>query len=209
MIFAVADILIGSRLVVKDHSERKNRDAQENYQDASKNRELKLLLNKYYKAYAEGDISALKAVASPFSDREISYVKFMAAYVDACIVNEIYTKPGDADGELLVSAYVYAKYRGVYEKAPSLDFFYVRVNRDGKLYIDNRYSLFNQQNGDMDVEENVAEMINTFELQEDVIRLKEKVQAEYDDLMANDSQFNNFFTNTLPEVITQWVKENQ
>ena len=51
--------------------------------------------------------------------------------------------------QYLVSVSMEIKFTGVDTTAPGLDFFYVRTNDDGTLYIDNLYSQYNLANQEL------------------------------------------------------------
>ncbi|MBQ7678134.1 MAG: SH3 domain-containing protein [Lachnospiraceae bacterium] len=174
------------------------------YNDATSNEELTELLNTYYTAYDNNDRETLESVASPFSERELSYIEMMSQYIDSHTIEELYTKDGSEKGSLLVSAKVGIKYNALEENAPGLDFFYVEKGENG-YHINNAYSLFNLQNGDLEVDPAVTSLIAVFEGQPDVAELQSKVQAEHEERMLSDATYNAFFTTSIREAISQWA----
>ncbi len=176
------------------------------YEEQTDNEELSKLLEDYYSAYAEGDIKTLKKLASPISDKEQSYIKLMSDYIKFYTINEIYTKPGVEKGDLLVSVSVDIKYKKLKEPAPGLDFFY--VEKKGDIYhINNLYSTFNSQNGELDVDPTIIALIAAFERQEDVTSLQDNVSMEFNKLVLEDNDFNVYFSKVLPDAITDWASE--
>lgn len=168
------------------------------------NDELTGLILNYYYAYSSGDIAGVETYATPVSDEEKSYIEFYSQYIDAFENVKLYTKPGLDDGSYLVSAYVDLKFAGIDKAAPGLDFFYVRTNDDGNLYIDNLYGSFNQSNNINEMEPEVTTLIAKFEQQQDVIELQEDVQKKCDDALDTDEVLAAFVNNTLSEAIITW-----
>ena len=125
--------------------------------------EVNELISNYYTAYAAGDVTALDMLAQPISDTEKSYIKVFSEYVESYNNLSCYTKSGLNDGEYVVSVYLEMKFKDVATAAPGLDFFYLRTNEGGKLYIDNAYSQFNQSNMEERTEADVQALINEFE----------------------------------------------
>lgn len=176
------------------------------YDDATANEELNELLNTYYTAYDSNDKETLESVASPFSDRELSYIEMMSQYIESHTIDELYTKDGTEKGSLLVSAKVGIKYDALDEAAPGLDFFYVEKGEDG-YHINNAYSLFNLQNGDLEVDPSVTSLIAVFEGQPDVAELQSQVQAEHEERMLSDANYNAFFSTSIREAISRWAAD--
>ena len=96
--------------------------------------------------YAAGDVTTLSSIATPISANEQSYIGLFSQYVDEYQNIKCYTKTGLDENSYLVSVSMEIKFTGVDTTAPGLDFFYVRTNDDGSLYIDNLYSQYNLAN---------------------------------------------------------------
>lgn len=182
--------------------------AYKSYEDQSENEELKALLTDYYNAYADGDVKALEKLANPISSKEKSYIKAMSDYIKSIEIKEINTKPGADDDSMLVSVTVGIKYKKIVDEAPGLDFFYVVKDKDDDSYkIDNRYSTFNSQNGEIAVDPTVTALIAAFERQDDVLELQGKVSQDFNALSLENKDFNVFFTKTLPDAVTDWAAD--
>ena len=169
--------------------------------------EYRTLLTKYYEGVASGDVEAVMSVAEPVSDSEKSYIELLSKYVDSYEIVEIFTKQGTTEGANLISAHVKIHFKDQKNAAPGLDFFYVETRDDGSLFINNLYSTYNQQNGENPMDPDVSSLIAQFEQQEDVLALQADIQAEYNQLMLEDSEFNEFTTDTLPKAIQEWAKD--
>lgn len=178
-----------------------------NYENQTENEELKQLLTDYYAAYAKGDVDALEKLATPISDKEKSYIKLMSKYIKSYDIKEIETKPGVDRDALLVSVGVDIHYKKLDEAAPGLDFFYVEKDKKGNYIINNRYSTFNAQNGELDVDPTITTLIATFEQQDDVIALQGEVTQAFNALTLENKDFNVFFAKTMPEAVTDWAAD--
>lgn len=169
------------------------------------NQDINNLISQYYTAYAAGDLGAVSVFATPISSNEQSYITLFSQYVDEYRNIKCYTKSGLDENSYLVSVYVEIKFAGVDTVAPGLDFFYVRTNEDGSLYIDNLYSQYNLANQENALDTSVQSLINDFENQEDVIALQQEVQTKYNEAVAADENLSTMITATIPNAITEWV----
>ncbi|MCR5099309.1 MAG: SH3 domain-containing protein [Lachnospiraceae bacterium] len=169
--------------------------------------EYRKLLTKYYDAVASGNVDGVLEVADPVSDSEKSYIEFLSQYVDKYEIIDIYTKQGTTDGAYLLSARVKIHFKDLKNAAPGLDFFYVETKDNGSLFINNLYSTYNQQNNENPMDPEVASLIAQFEQQEDVLALQADVQKEYNQLMIEDSDFNAFTSETLPQKVQEWAAD--
>jgi uncharacterized protein YgiM (DUF1202 family) len=98
------------------------------------------------------------------------------------------------------------KLKDVTTLAPGLDFFYLRTDENGKLYIDNAYSQFNQSNMETSTQADVQALINDFEQADDVLALQTDVQAKYEEAVASDSKLDTMANKTIPDAISVWVE---
>ncbi len=204
IIFLILVIMFGvSNIKTEDPSS----GVHEEFEDQTKNEELSSLLKNYYKAYASGDVEALEKLAYPLSDKEKSYIKLISNYVKSYDIEGIYTKYGADKNSLLLSAKVGIHYRKLSTVAPGLDFFYVQKNKKGKYYINNLYSTFNSQNGELDVDPTITALIATYEQQDDVVALQSEVSTSFNEIALKNKDFNVYFTKTLPEVVTEWAAD--
>lgn len=168
--------------------------------------EINTLINDYYTAYAAGDVAALEKIAQPISDTEKSYIGVFSEYVESYDNISCYTKSGLSAGEYVVSVYLEMKFKDVATAAPGLDFFYLRTDDGGKLYIDNAYSQFNQSNMEESTEADVQALINQFEQADDVVALQTEVQQKYEQAIASDADLDKMANETIPNTIATWVQ---
>lgn len=167
--------------------------------------DVNALISQYYTAYAAGDIAALSAIATPISDNEQSYITMFSQYIEEYQNINCYTKHGLDDHSYLVSVAMEIKFAGVDTTAPGLDFFYVRTNEQGQLYIDNLYSTYNLTNKENALDTSVQSLVMEFEKEEDVIALQKEVQGRFDTAVAADENLSNMISATLPDAINNWL----
>ena len=170
----------------------------------NKNSELDKLITDYYTAYAAGDTDTLATLADPISEQEISYIKFYSQYIESFNDVQIYTKQGLTDDSYLVSTEVNLKYADIDTAAPGLDFFYVETNDEGKLFINNIYGSFNQNNNVYEMDSEVSDLIGVFIRQQDLLDMEAEITKAYDEALSSDSNLNTFMSETLPAAIVQW-----
>ncbi|SEK34798.1 SH3 domain-containing protein [Pseudobutyrivibrio ruminis] len=168
------------------------------------NSELTTLINNYYTAYAEGDTDTIATLATPVSDQEISYIAFYSQYIESFNDVQIYTKPGLTDNSYLVTTQVELKYNDIDTAAPGLDFFYVETNEDGKLFINNIYGSFNQNNNIYEMDTEISDLIAVYIRQQDLLDLKAEVDDAYESALESDANLSALMSDTLPAAIIQW-----
>lgn len=167
--------------------------------------DVNTLINQYYTAYAVGDTDTLQTIATPLSENEKSYISVFSQYVDAYQNIKCYTKQGLDMSSYLVSVYVEVKFKDVDTVAPGLDFFYVRTNDDGSVYIDNLYSQYNLKIKENALDTSIQNLISEYEDSEDVNTLQKEVQDKYDAAVASDNKLNEMISTTIPNAITEWA----
>ena len=195
-----------SDVVVNANATESTQATEEAYQvDAYEN--INTLITQYYTAYAAGDITTLSSIATPISANEQSYIGLFSQYVDEYQNIKCYTKTGLDVNSYLVSVSMEIKFTGVDTTAPGLDFFYVRTNDDGTLYIDNLYSQYNLANQENALDTSVQSLIGQFESESDVVELQSEVQTRYDEALTADENLANMIQTTIPAAIKDWVSQ--
>jgi len=165
------------------------------------------LIEEYYNCYAAGDFETLQTLATPFSEHELAYMGLLSQYVESYQNMTFYTKSGLDTSSYMVNVYLEMKFEGVDTLAPGLDFFYVRTNEDGTLYIDNSYSEYNMKNNDNPLDMNVHNLIKEHEQQEDLIALLSDTTVKFQNAIAADANLNSMVNETIPAAISKWMGE--
>ena len=167
--------------------------------------EINTLMQNYYNAYAAGDLATLQTYATPVSENEQSLITMMSQYAESYQNIKCYTKQGLDASSYLVSVYVEVKFKDVDTVAPGLDFFYVRTNEDGSVYIDNLYSQYNLKIKENALDTSIQNLISEYEGSEDVNSLQKEVQDKYDTAVASDDKLSEMIQTTIPNAITEWA----
>jgi len=165
------------------------------------------LIVEYYNCYAAGDFETLQTLAMPFSEHELAYMGLLSQYVESYQNMTFYTKSGLDASSYMVNVYLEMKFEGVDTLAPGLDFFYVRTNEDGTLYIDNSYSEYNMKNNDNPLDMNVHNLIKEHEHHDDLIALLSDTTAKFQAALAADANLNTMVNETIPAAISKWMGE--
>lgn len=166
--------------------------------------EVNELIQQYYTAYVSGDVGTLSSLAVPLSENEQSYIAMFSQYVEAYQNVKCYTKSGLDAGSYLVSVTMELKFAGVDTVAPGMDFFYVRTDENGSLFIDNLYSTYNRSYKEIAGDTNVQLRIEDFENEEDVTALQREVQGRYDAAISSDENLSNMILATIPNAVREW-----
>lgn len=171
----------------------------------NKNSAIVELMNTYYNAYANADISTLTSITNELSDLEKGYISLMAGYVESYEDISCYVKSGLEDGTYFVCTSMSINFYGIEKNAPGVETFYIKTNEAGTLYIDNAYSTFNQQTLEFEMDPTVNERLTAFEQESDVVELCLKVSEEYAIAVGEDSSLNLLISSTLPTAIGNWM----
>jgi len=165
------------------------------------------LIEKYYDCYATGDFETLQTIAAPFSEHELAYMKLLSDYVEGYKNLTFYTKSGLDTSSYMVNVYLEMKFKGVDTLAPGLDFFYVRTNEDGALYIDTSYSEYNMKNNDNPLDINIHNLIKEHKQHADLIALLSDTTEKFNAALAADASLNTMVNETIPAAISAWMTE--
>ena len=170
--------------------------------------EVNELINKYYTAYAQGDTKALSKLLKPLSDMQKSYITTFSEYVEEYQNISCYTKQGPEDNSYIVSVYADMKFKDVETTAPGMETFYVRTKKKkGTLYIDNAYTLYNEEMKEYDVDEEVSSFLDIFNQHEDVVALQTSVWEKYESALASDENLKKMVEETVPNAMKVWAYE--
>lgn len=171
--------------------------------------EITSLIESYYTAYAAGDTEAIAACADPVSDLEKGYITLMSQYIDSYQNITCYVKPGVLEKEYAVSVRSDIAFTGIATTAPGLDFFYIREDQDGAYKIDNRYSSFNLENCEYELDSQIEDFIEDYELQEDEVALVNKVSEEYETALDADADLKKMTEETIRDGIRNWLSQQE
>ena len=165
------------------------------------------LIKQYYECYAASDFETLQAIAAPFSEHELAYMKLLSEYVEGYENLTFYTKSGLDASSYMVNVYLEMKFVGVETLAPGLDFFYVRTNEEGALYIDTSYSEYNMKNNDNPLDINIHNLIKEHKQHADLIALLSDTTEKFNAALSADANLNTMVNETIPAAISAWMTE--
>ncbi len=174
--------------------------------------EINELITNYYAAVAEGNIEAATAINVDLDDLAKIRIEEMAKYIEYYDTVKVYTKVGLTEGSYVTYVYAEVKCKDVDALMPGLQTYYVVKEEDGNLVIKKN-----------DLDENVYEYIKAVSLQDDVVDLNNKITVEFNDLIAEDKELEEFISymagkinedvgvvlakNEQPDITAETVKE--
>lgn len=167
------------------------------------------LITNYYDCYADGETEKILQYAYPMSDSEKSYIQMYSAFLDEYQNIVCYTKTGADEDSYIVSVAFDVKYKDAQAAAPGMDFFYVRSNSDGSVYIDNVYSPFNLLYQEYPLDQGIVSLITDYESGEDVIALQAGVQTKYEQTLSQNEDLSNLVNVTIADAVSAWNAEHE
>ena len=141
------------------------------------------LMNTYFTAYAQGDMDTIKSIYTGLESTEELRLQEVSAYISGIPTVDVYTKPGPVDGSYVAYVYTEVQFDGYDTPLPGMQTMYVCTNENGELYI----------NGDV-VDDRVTEYISAISLQADVVDLNNSVAADYNDIIASNTELADFLS---------------
>lgn len=153
------------------------------------------VLKTYYDAQAEGDIETISTLNTYLNDIEKIRVEELSKYIDSYPVLNVYTKPGLTENTYVAYVYSEVKFSDVDKNMPGMQTYYIGQDESGNFFIN-----------DGTYDDAVWNYIKEVTLQDDVVDLNNKVVVEYNELLANDEELNEFIA-YLKEKINEDVGE--
>lgn len=147
------------------------------------------LIGTYYDALEAGDAEAALAINSYLSESEQMYIVEMGQFIDRFTTIEVYTKPGPVENSYLAYIYYEVKFVGSDVEGPGMTAYYICCDEEGKYYI----------NEGVESAE-VTAYIEEMSLQDDVVELNNRVSVAFNDLIANDLVFSQFYSDLLAQL---------
>lgn len=159
--------------------------------------EVNELIMKYYKAMEEKNPDALSEIMNPVNENALLYFNEMSKQIQACPSVNIYTKPGPREDSFLAYVRVDVQIMGYEETVPGLNTFFICKNDAGNYYI----------NGEDEIDKEEADYIKAVNFQEDVKDLNNKINVEFNQLLAEKSEAAEAFKK-INENITKGMQES-
>jgi|GEM_PF-249192 uncharacterized protein YgiM (DUF1202 family) len=148
-----------------------------------------LILN-YYTAMANGDTDTIATLVNPATDSFLAKVRTIGEYIDSYPAINVYVKQGPTADSRIAYVHTEILMSGYNQNVPSLQTFYVCTDQAGNYYINMNEELSEQE----------ATYIHDADLEEDVIDLNNKITAEFNDLLAEDTAFASYYAKASSQI---------
>lgn len=135
----------------------------------------------YYDAQANGDVEVISSMNSYLNDIEKLRLEQLSKYIDTYVDINVYTKPGMSDNSYVAYVTSNVKFTDMEKTLPGMQAYYIEGREDGG---------YNISDGTYD--ETVYDYIKKITLQDDVVVLNNKVASEYNSLISDDVEMNEF-----------------
>lgn len=157
--------------------------------------EINNLVRAYYDAQASGDIDTISKLNTYLDEIEIIKVQEMSKYVDSYPVLDVYTKPGLEENAYVAYVCSQVKFSEMNQELPGMQTFYIGANEDGSYFINDGTN-----------DKTIRDYIKEITLQDDVVDLNNKIVVEYNELLAEDEELEEYIA-YLREKINEDVGE--
>ena len=157
--------------------------------------EINNLVRAYYDAQASGDVDVISELNNYLDEIEIIKVQEMSKYVESYPVLNVYTKPGLTENAYVAYVCSEVKFSEMEQELPGMQTFYIGLNDDGSYFI-------NDGTNDTTIRNYIKEIT----LQDDVVDLNNKIVVEYNELLAEDEELEEYIA-YLREKINEDVGE--
>ncbi len=156
--------------------------------------ELNAFIKDYYDAMAKGDVLTVASMNTNLNDVEKIRIKEQSKYIEPFQDIVIYTKPGLTDNSYVAYVTSRTKFKDLDVPLPGLQTYYIESTENGD------FRIYNTTSDDDPVYEYVSSLV----LQDDYIDLQNKITVEYNDILADNTEVNEFvayFTEKMKEEI--------
>ncbi len=157
--------------------------------------EINNLVRAYYDAQAAGDIEVISSLNTYLNEIEMIKVQEMSKYVDSYPVLNVYTKPGLLENTYVAYVCSEVKFVDVDQELPGMQTFYIGMDEEGNYFINDGTN-----------DETIRNYIKEVTLQDDVVDLNNKIVVEYNELLAEDEELEEYIA-YLKEKINEDVGE--
>ena len=158
--------------------------------------EVNELIMKYYKGMEEKNMDVMAEIMSPLTEDIVLRLGEWAKHMHACSNITIYTKPGPREDSFLAYVLVDVQIAGYEEPVPGLNTFFICKNDAGNYYI----------NVEEEIDKEEAAYIDAINMQDDVVDLNNKANADFNQLMVTGSEAAEAFV-AVNNSITKGIQE--
>ncbi|MBD5547158.1 MAG: SH3 domain-containing protein [Lachnospiraceae bacterium] len=157
--------------------------------------EINTLIRTYYDAQASGDVETISSLNTYLNEIQTIRVEELSKYIDSYPVLDVYTKPGLTENSYVAYVYSEVQFTDVDQLLPGMQTYYIGMDEEGNYFIN-----------DGTYDDAIWNYIKEVTLQDDVVDLNNKVVVEYNELLAEDAELNEFIA-YLREKINEEVGE--
>lgn len=143
----------------------------------NENSAISSLVATYYNAWGTGDMETLASVYDDISENDLLQYQETARYLDHYTELQVYTKQGPVEGSSIAYVYYRVCFVDHEEEFPGYETLYICMDEQGQLYIKNEANFTQEEN----------DYIMAVSTQDDVVEFNNRVTAEYNALMMEDS----------------------
>ncbi|MBR2122574.1 MAG: SH3 domain-containing protein [Lachnospiraceae bacterium] len=143
----------------------------------------------YYGAMATGDRDTIVACNPYLSESSLLRMEAISEYVDHYSLVDVYTKPGPVSDSYVCYVYSKVKFIDYIGDVPGMNTMYVCTGDDGRLFI-------NIQNES----DEIQNYINGISLLDDVKDLHNRVNVEYNEMIAADDNMTRFMDDLTQQI---------
>lgn len=151
--------------------------------------EVNDLINRYYSAYAEGDIATIETLSSGLSDTAKLRMEEVAKHIESFPTLDVYTKPGPVENSYVAYVSEEMKFNDYEQPVPGMETLYLCTNEEGNLYVN-----AGEEN------ESINDYIKQISLEPDVIDLNNKIATEYNNMIEGDKALSDLVTSFTTEI---------
>ena len=143
--------------------------------------EINDMVRTYYNAQVEGDIATITSLNAYLNEIETIRMQELSKYIDSYPTLNVYTKPGLEENTYVAYVCSEVLFTDAEVALPGMQTYYIGLNtKDGSFINDGTY------------DDTVWNYIKQLTLQDDVVDLNNKVTVEYNELLAEDEELNEF-----------------
>lgn len=143
--------------------------------------EINDMIRTYYNAQVEGDIETITSLNAYLNEIETIRMKELSKYIDSYPTLDIYTKPGLEENTYVAYVCSEVLFTDADVALPGMQTYYIGLNTENGNFIN-----------DGTYDDKVWNYIKQLTLQDDVVDLNNKVTVEYNELLAEDEELNEF-----------------
>lgn len=155
--------------------------------------EVNTVVKNYYDAMAKGDLLTVASLNNYLDDVQKIRIEEQSKFIESYPEIVVYTKPGMEENSYIAYVCSKTKFSDLEVPLPGMQTYYVAPDESGNYHI-----------SDGTYDEAIYEYIKSVTLQDDVVELNNRVVVEYNDLLAENPEIDEFVA-YLKEKISEEV----